>query len=198
MNLQDIIAQKEALITFIEPLYVKVHTTVSPNLNDGVIKTSIWQAQNQYTKSVLGLELYNKLLDLWITANKIPQNLPDAGQSIDGNDYRALYFACLDSLCWFSYYNIILNTGVKIDEKGVMTNNSDYSENGGIELIAMMQRNIKNIASEHQETLRRYILDNVVFEPAQGKCEASKPIDGLNGWSMFIPNNSKKNKYKKE
>lgn len=148
------------LFRFISPDEVKVYCGVSNNVRNEVITPQIQLAQNLKLKIALGDTLYEKLKAEFITANYNPNNLPDSLTSLDGVDYKQLYQECFPSLVWWTAYYSMNVIAIKIEEKGIMANNSDYAENTEFDGLKLKEDRVRKVAEEYTEQLYCYLNEN--------------------------------------
>lgn len=150
----------EDLFRFISPDEIKVYCGVAKNVRDEQITPQIQLAQTLKLEIALGSTLYQELKDEFVLANGNPNNLRDATQTPNGVDYKALYFKCFPVLVWWTAFYSVNVIAMKIEEKGIMYNDSDYAENGQFDAMKFKEDRIRKVAEEYTETLYCYLKDN--------------------------------------
>ena len=140
---------------------------ISANVQETNLIPSILIATDTYIKPTLGKTLYDSLMVEWIAALKNPNNLPD-GTLAPFIDYKTLYIDYVrPSLAWWAYTDFIPVNGLKVEEKGVMLNDSDYGTNAGVEGINKIETRARKNAENYTERLHCYLKetfkDNVDF-----------------------------------
>lgn len=157
--MNNIINRRRDLVVLITPEDVKVYSNIGVNVIDESLLPVIKIAQDLYIKKALGETLYNNLLAEWDLANRVPADLRDSTQTPDAIDYKALYNQLFLPLIWWSVTHYIFLNGVKITEKGVMFNQSDYAVNGEYEAIRAYEDRMRVTAQNYQEQLLCYIAE---------------------------------------
>ena len=182
------IDRRNDLNILVTPSDIKTYTNLSPNVNDLTIRPVIFLCQRLYVQTVLGDTLYNKLMVEWDNANRVPADLPDGTLGPDTTNYKELYQEFYQALIWWSYTHLIFVNGVKIEEKGVMLNQSDYSENGGFELIRQVENRVRSVAQTYQDKFTCYVKDTFK-EDEDVKVESKS--NGTTFSGMYFPNKVK-------
>jgi len=157
MNPLDIINKRRQLFKFVTPEEVKISTGLSANITDDGLNIPIITATDMKIKPIIGDYLYNNLKTLYIAANYDDSLLPDSLTSTDGIDYRELYNQIYQPLCWWSYIESLLTLSVKIEEKGIQYNTSDYSTNGEISAYNQVHNRQRKVAESYTEKLICYV-----------------------------------------
>lgn len=147
------------LFRFINPDEVKVYCGVGGNVREEAILPCIQTAQDLKIKKALGETLYNKLVVEFTTASFNPNNLADGTLNADGINYKELYFQMFKPLIWWTAYYSMNNIGVKVEEKGIMLNTSDYAENAEYNGLKLKEDRTRKTAEEYTEELYCYIND---------------------------------------
>jgi hypothetical protein len=169
---------------FVTPEDVKTYCNVGANVNSVNMLPIIKLAQDLYIKKVMGKTLYDKFLVEWDLANRVADNLRDATQTSDIIDYKELYKQFFLPLVWWSYTHFIYSNGIKVEEKGVMLNNSAYAENGGLELVRAVEDRTRAIAQNYQDEFVCYVKDTFKDE-INIKDETSS--NGTSNPGIFFP-----------
>jgi hypothetical protein len=138
---------------------IKLYCDVSANIQSSSFTPSIILAQDLKILPEIGETLYNELLNEWIAANRIVNNLPDGSLSANTFNYRELYKRILKPLVWWAYTNSIAGMSIKVEEKGVMLNKADYADNSLFTGIREAETRARKNAEYYIEQLRCYIKD---------------------------------------
>ena len=186
--MNPVINRRNDLTLLVTPEDVKTFTNIGQNVNDLNIIPIIFLAQELYIKTVLGEPLYLRLLTEWNAANRVPANLPDGTLGPDTTNYKELYQEFYQALIWWSYTHFIFVNGVKVEEKGVMLNQSDYAENGGLELIRQTENRVRSIAQNYQDAFICYVKET--FKDNTEVKENSKS-NGTTFSGIYFPNKVK-------
>lgn len=179
----NVFTQRSQLFTFVTPEQVKVQTGLQPNINNDSIIIPIITATDMYIKPLLGDTLFNNLKGHFITANREPANLPDGSTLPDNVNYKALYEAIYMSLCWWSYIEALIVIAVKVDEAGIMFNNTSFSENAEAAGYTQLTNRQKKIAESYTDQLRCYINDVVITKNLPVEQENT----GTTFYSLYMP-----------
>ena len=157
----DVVTKRREQFLFVTPDQVKISTGLAANITNDVLIVPIITATNLRIKPILGITLFNNLKAHYIAANYNPNFLPDGSTLPDNINYKELYFEMFDALCWWSYIEALINIAVKVEEKGIMYNNSDYSTNGelvGYEKVSSRQT---KIAEAYTDAFYCYVNDTI-------------------------------------
>lgn len=156
-NPVQIITNREDFRPLVTPTDVKTYCPMSANIHDVELIPSIMRAEELVIAEVLSIPLYNKLRDEWVLANYNPANIRDNTQSPDGVNYKELYQQVLKPLVWHSFARFVPEIAIKVTEKGIMLNNSDYSENGALPLLKELEHRYRTEAGTYTERLLSYV-----------------------------------------
>lgn len=184
-NALTVVQRRAVIFKLITPSDVKVYTGMAANINDDNLQIPIQTAQTLKIKKILGETLYGKLRAAYITAGYDRDNLPTALTTTDGIDYQSLYDQIVLPLAWWAYIESIIGLSVKVDEKGVMYNGSDYSENAQKEGYFMVVNRQTKIAEAYTDTLIDYICET--FKNDADVSQESIPA-GKSGFMTVFPN----------
>ena len=176
--------QIEDVFRFINPDEVKVYCGVGANVRDAQIIAQIQLAQSLKLEIALGSTLYNDLKNEFILANGNPNQLADGTTNADGINYKELYFKCFPCLVWWTAFYSINVIAVKVEEKGIMYNNSDYAENSEIDGFKLKEDRVRKVAEEYTEALYCYLKDT--FKDDEEFKEESKD-EGRRFSGMYFP-----------
>lgn len=153
------------LFRFISPDEMKIYCGIAPNVRNEQLTPQIQLAQDLKLKIALGETLYNDLKEEFILANNNPNNLADGTTNADGVNYKALYFKCFPALVWWSAYYSVNVVAIKIEEKGIMLNDSDYADNAEFDGLKLKEDRIRKVAEEYTEQLYCYLKENFNDDP---------------------------------
>lgn len=189
MNPTQIITNRQDLLLLITPTDVKTYCNIEANIQDTKIIPCIELSQDMKIEEVLGATLYGKLIDEWITAGKIPSNLPDSTTSADGIDYRELYAQLYKALVFWSGAEVIGAVGIKVSEQGVMWNKTEYSDNGEIELLRDAEHRAKKQAEFYQTKFICYVKETFANDQ---DVQDEQQIEGGFDCGLYFPTSNTK------
>jgi hypothetical protein len=156
-NPLETIQDRQDLFRFIQPQDIKTLCNMGSNVVDEELIPNIVLSQDTKIQTVLGKTLYNELVAEFIAANYNPALLPDGTTLPNQINYQELYQEIYKPLVWWSYYNSLAPIAIKIEEKGVQLNDSDYSDNAGIIGLKEVEARARKYAEHYQELLFCYI-----------------------------------------
>lgn len=137
---------------FISVDYLKSHTVINNNVADELLLNSIWEAQSIHIQQLIGTDLYNKLANL-VQTNTVndPANA----------DYKVLLdeYVCPTTAYW-AVVECIPSMAMKIVNKGVERQNSEWSTPSAINEIEYLRDDWRNKAEFFSQRLTNYLLQN--------------------------------------
>ena len=157
MAISNLVKKRSELFKFVTPETVKLTTGLVNSISEDILIIPIINSQNLNILPVLGATLYNSLKTHFIAANYDPDNLPDGSTLPDNIDYRGLYNQLVPVLCWWSAVHALMVISVKIDDKGIMYNNSDYSSNGELPAYNQVNNKMTKIAESYTDIFLEYM-----------------------------------------
>jgi hypothetical protein len=152
-----IINLRNEIRTLIKPQDVKVYTPISGSINESNLVVAIKAAEDTWIKPTMG-KLYDELLSELALVNDDPDKLPD-GSLLPYKNYKELYSQMYLSHVWYSYFTYVKMFSIKVEEKGVMFNSSDYAENGGLKALSTISEEIKTVAERYMTIFQCYLND---------------------------------------
>lgn len=137
---------------FISVDYLKSHTVINSNVADELLLNCIFEAQSIHIQQLTGTDLYNKLLHLVQT-----NTVSDPANS----DYKALLdeYVCPTTAYW-AVVEAIPSLAMKIVNKGVERQNSEWSTPSAINEIEYLRDDWRNKAEFFSQRLTNYLLQN--------------------------------------
>lgn len=151
------INKRNDIFTLITVEDVKTYTPLRANVEPSQLKSSIFNAELLYIKNALGKTLYDELVNEFVAVQGNPNLLPDGSTLPNATNYKELYQQMKLALIWYSYYMIIPVLGIKLTEKGVEYQNSDFSDNGELKAINELESRALIVAKQHLDNLTCYI-----------------------------------------
>lgn len=186
MSSQTIINLRKNLVLLISEDDVKLYTPLSPNKVQQSIAQYILLAQETILKDILGPTIYDVLITQWVIAGSDPSLLP----TIDGINYSTLYDELYKSLIWNSYKIALPHIAIRVEETGIMLNDTDWSENAGMV-------GLNRLVSEAEYISRKYTQDfkDYFYETYPKDSDESKDFngEGINTIGVFVPKYKRKN-----
>jgi len=152
-----LIQKRAGLFKLVEPSDVKLYTGLSNSITEDSLISPIITAQELNIQEVLGDTLYNSLKTHYIAANYNPNNLPDGSTLPDNINYKELYAKLFPALCWWAFVYSLLTISLKVDAKGIMYNNSDYSDNSELAGYNQLNNKTTKIAESYSNILIEYM-----------------------------------------
>jgi hypothetical protein len=180
----DTVILRSEQFTFITPQQVKIVTGLAPNINDDNLVVPIVTAMNLRLKPILGVTLYNNLKQHYIDVNYNADALPDGSTLPDNINYKELYGELYNMLCWWSFVQSLLGIAVKIDEKGIMFNGSDYSVNAEMTGYNKVSDYNQKIAEMYTDQLVCYVRETITDK----QLKAGVTESGTTQFATFFPN----------
>lgn len=144
-------------VLFISESYLKQFSPIASNVANEGLTNSIRKAQELYIQPVLGLTLYNKLID----------DIYDAGSitGLTGNYRILLEDYIMPTLTEYSLYEAIIPMTFKMVNKGVGVRNDQYQDSVGLDELKYLRNEVRNNAQFYQERLIKYLCSNSNFFP---------------------------------
>lgn len=132
-------------ILIISPTVLKARTSVHDNIDEKLIFPSIKVAQDLYIRRLLGSGLFNKILtDI-------------DGEALAG-DYKTLVDDyVIDTLCWYTIYELPIELSYQFWGKGVLRKTSDNTETPSMSELLDIANRFKNRAEAYANELRLYL-----------------------------------------
>lgn len=186
----DVVTNRSQLFSFITPSELKVTTGLAANINDDSLKIPIITATNLRIKPILGVTLFNSLKAHYIAANYNPNLLPDGSTLPDNINYKELYFEMFHALCWWSYIESLLSIAVKVDEKGIMFNNSDYGVNAELAGYEKVSSRQTKIAESYTDAFVCYVNSTIKIDALKDEQIESSTTN----FTTYFPNSGSCNK----
>lgn len=187
-----IIQNRQNIRLFIGEDDVKTYCPISANITTGTLFPAMFTAQNLYIRTNLTEKLYLELENEWILSGYNPANLPDSSQSSTGVDYKELYKQIYMPLIWRAFVLFIPDTGIKIDEKGVMIASADFAENTGVNDVYRVQKQRDIIAAEWMDKLICYLNETFKDDNRYDFYKSNTPQNGTNKSGIYFPNQHNK------
>ena len=162
---KQVIVRRQSEVILVTELDVKNLTPMSANKVTTSLINYILLAQDFNIKKALGSTLYDKLLAEWVVANYDKNQLPDGTGTIlpiivgDTINYKELYEKCYKPLIWWSYIIALPYVAIKVEEAGIMLNNTDYSESSGLVGLDRLVAEGSMVARQYTEYLQEYICE---------------------------------------
>ena len=148
---------------------LKEESTLDSNIEDKLIKSSIIDGQEIDIQSILGTRLFNKI-----------------STDIDGATVSGVYKTLLDNyitpaLIKFSERRALLYIWIKIRNKSVISEGSEYGNTVDMEMFNMVRRDLLDSAEYFSNRLKLYLIEEVDNYPeyknwnSDTKCYNVKP-----------------------
>ena len=180
----DTVTLRSEQFTFVTPQQVKIATGLAPNINDDNLVVPIITAMNLRLKPILGTTLYNSLKQHYIDANYNANALPDGSTLPDNINYKELYSELYNMLCWWSFVQALLGIAIKVDEKGIMFNSSDFATNSELVGYNKVSDNNQKIAEMYTDQLVCYVREAITDK----QLKAGENESGTTQFATFFPN----------
>ena len=180
----DVVTFRSELFTFVTPEEVKVNTGLAANINDDNLVIPIVTATNIRIKPILGDSLFNSLKSHYIAVNYDYNLLPDGSTLPDNINYKQLYIEMFQALCWWSYIESLIGIAIKVEEKGIMYNQSSFSDNGELAGYNQVNNRQKQIAESYTDIFRCYVKETIIDISLKKEQVESATSE----YSTFFPN----------
>ena len=137
---------------------VRQFTDINNSVDTELIKNNIRVAQDFYLQSVIGTNLYNKLMDL-VDAGTIG----DAANS----EYKTLLDNWIqDFLLYATYYETLESIYLRPRNNGLLKpNGGENSDPVDKDLYSMKRQSVENKMAYYNERLTNYIIENETIFP---------------------------------
>lgn len=137
--------------------FLKAHTIINNNVTDELLNNAIFEAQVIHIQQTIGTKLYEKLLTL-VRTNDIHQaQYADYKNLLDGYVMECTaYWALYECLPYIRY---------KVVNKGVETQNSEWSNGVDSQELNRLQESIADKAQFFTRRLSDFILQNRTLYP---------------------------------
>lgn len=152
-------------------------SNVSTNFDKNLVAPYIAFAEEGNTIGLLGLELYEDMVDKQNT--NISNYNPDAGPIVlkfpNDPNYETLWTKFLlryEGLICVNYALPFI--GVQLTPKGPLYKSAEYGENGGIEAIKFLQGNLQKPIDDMEPRLEAWLCENAADYPlfkAEERCK---------------------------
>ena len=132
--------------------YLKTHTAINNNVADELLNSAIYEAQTIHIQQLIGTKLYNKVCEL-------------VGNNTIGDPANADYKILLDDYlqCTIAYWAVvecIPTLAVKLVNKGLERQNSEWSSPAAINEIEYLRDNWTNKAQFYSQRITDFLLQN--------------------------------------
>lgn len=181
MSSQTIIDNRKNLILLVTEDDVKTFTPLSPNKVQQSISQYILLAQETILKDILGKTIYDTLIAEWIIAGFDPLLLP----IIDGINYSTLYDELYKMMIWNSYKIALPYIAIKVEETGIMLNDTDWSENAGMVGLNRLVSEGQYVSRNYTQAFIDYFYTTYPKDTTESKDFGG---EGLNTIGIFVPN----------
>jgi hypothetical protein len=189
-NPEETINSRMDIVNLIDDKDIKLYCNVSANIQSSLFVPAIILAQDTKIEPEIGHTLFNELMNEWILAGGIVANLPDGSLSANTFNYRELYKQILKPLVWWAYTEAIPGISIKVEEKGVMLNQSEYAENTQMIGIKEAETRARKNAEYYTERLRCYVKDIISKRiDAEEIKDEPKKVAGFFG-GVYFPDSS--------
>lgn len=137
--------------------FLKAHTIINNNVTDELLNNAIFEAQVIHIQQTIGTKLYEKLITL-VRTNDIHQpQYADYKNLLDGYVMECTaYWALYECLPYIRY---------KVVNKGVATQNSEWSNGVDSQELNRLQESIADKAQFFTRRLSDFILQNRTLYP---------------------------------
>lgn len=139
-------------VYFISVDYLKAHTTINNNVDNNLLNNAIFEAQAIHIQTAMGSKLYNKLCNLISSGDiTLPAN--------------AVYKTLLDEyvqecVSYWSWVEAIPYIAMKVVNKGVERQISDYSNEAELKEVEYLRDEIRNKAEFFSQRMIDYLQAN--------------------------------------
>jgi len=140
-------------VYFISVNNLKEETTISWAIEDKLIETSIWNAQQIDIQSILGTNLYTKI-----------------SNEIEASTLSGVYKTLMDDYIYYTLIQAAQKRSLiyifsKIREKGIITKDDPGSTSVDVTILNKMRDEISSDFAFYANQLKEYLCDNVADFP---------------------------------
>lgn len=137
--------------------FLKAHTIINNNVTDELLNNAIFEAQVIHIQQTIGTKLYEKLLTL-VRTNDIHQ--------AQYSDYKNLLDGyVMECTAYWALYECLPYVRYKVVNKGVETQNSEWSNGVDSQELNRLQEAIADKAQFFTRRLSDFILQNRTLYP---------------------------------
>lgn len=137
--------------------FLKAHTIINNNVTDELLNNAIFEAQVVHIQQTIGTKLYEKLLTL-VRTNDIHQpQYSDYKNLLDGY--------VMECTAYWALYECLPYVRYKVVNKGVSTQNSEWSNGVDSQELNRLQESIADKAQFFTRRLSDFILQNRTLYP---------------------------------
>lgn len=170
-------------IKLISENYVKERSSVMSNVENTFIRNNILLAQDIHIQDILGSSLYDDIIE------QFQDYKVDYDAGVTGITYSEYvssdYIYLIDNyiqpcLLFYTLYESIFDLYAKFTNKGIVTQNSDYSEKIEFSYVEKKKADFLNKAEYYAKRITNYLADNLTTYP--------KYSEGVSEQSDILPN----------
>jgi hypothetical protein len=130
-------------------LKLKESTPIQDNVDDSLLTPYIYRAQTTHIQSILGTDLYMKILSL-VSINTIPTT------------YKVLLDEYIQPvLIEYSFYEVLPFISLKITNKSIARGSADYLNEGDLSDLRYLRNAVKDMAEFQSQRLVGYLKANI-------------------------------------
>lgn len=163
-------------ILFINEDYVKKYSPVLNNVEYHIIKSHVIEAQNIDVVRIIGEWMYDEIIGQY-------EDNFNSGTTIDTKYTTLVNDYIKPTLLYFSLYNAMYDLYLKITNKGIQVQKSEFSDPISEELLQKYMSSYRNKAEFYRQRLQAYLFNN------QDTYEKWRDTDPNNPYSILPDKN---------
>ncbi len=159
-------------VLLISESYIKENSTVYQNVDPKTLRSHIFETQNINLKYLLPEDLYDEIFKEF-EAYRVYVDGGGTNPITDEVPARilALVDECKPMLMYYTLYNAAFSLYSRITNKGINTQDSDYSQDVDISIFQSMRKDWKTKAETYAALVIEFMADNSTTYPEFGETE---------------------------
>lgn len=127
---------------------LKTNSIICQNVDDSLLLNAISEAQDIELQQTLGSALYNRILN-------------DVDEGTIAGDYKELLDNYIQNfVCYYAVYHAIPVISIKIKNKGVVRENSEWSQDSTFQEMSYLRKDTQDKAEFYAQRLSDYLQAN--------------------------------------
>lgn len=135
------------MIYFVNEQYLKDKTHITQNVDASDLSPFLQLASETYLLPILGYNFYNDILTKYNANTLSPEE-------------EELVTFITPVVAFYAAYDAIPNLSFRVANKGIQTQNGEYSNSGTIEMIDYVRKNVLKFAKMYHTNLTKYLSEN--------------------------------------
>jgi hypothetical protein len=164
------------MVLYIDANYLKSTTTLPLDVNENLVRTSIFYAQEKYIKQAIGSGVYSELQTQIGTTG-----LTTLNQYLLDNHI-------IQTLGLWTMYELIPHLSMQLKNRGVGTKPDEFFNPASTADVQILRNEYKNTATFFSQRMSQYLKQNITVYPLYGSPDNGSPES--TGLNIVIPASS--------